>query len=102
MPSVGLYEWVTRPFPQTWTHIVAGDFVSPQFTNEGAWDLFCYDSAAGIGRFFAAVKNGELDNGVNVIDGPLEFGVLQHWDAEESDVFVFFLEERWRSVSWLR
>jgi hypothetical protein len=29
-------------------------------------------------------------------------GLLQHRDAEESDGFVFFLEERWRRVSWLR
>ena len=84
MPSVGLYEWVTRPFPQTFTHIVAGDFVNPQFTSQGAWDLFCYDRAAGIGRFYATVKNGKLDNGVNVIDGPLEFGPIHTFDQRWS------------------
>ena len=29
-------------------------------------------------------------------------GLIQHRDAEEPDGFVFFLEERWRRVSWLR
>ena len=71
-------------FAETWTHIVAGDFVNPQFASQGAWDLFCYDSAAGIGRFYATVKNGQLDNGVNVIDGPLEFGEIHTFDQRWS------------------
>jgi len=74
MSTLELDVWVTRQFPTTWTHIVKGSFADPQLATQGATDLFCYDRNAGIGAFFATVRNGQLDNGTPVQDGPLQVG----------------------------
>jgi hypothetical protein len=66
--------WVTRPFPKTWTHVIKGSFADPQLDTRGATDLFCYDRNAGIGAFFATVRNGRLDDGTPVQDGPRQVG----------------------------
>lgn len=74
MPGISLHQWVTREFPRTWTHIVHGSFTDPQLESQNSSDLFCYDRAAGVGKFFATVKQGRLDNGIPVQDGPHEIG----------------------------
>jgi hypothetical protein len=74
MSKFELDVWVTRQFPKTWTHVVKGSFADPQFDTRGATDLFCYDRNAGIGAFFATVKNGHLDDGTLVQDGPRQVG----------------------------
>ena len=84
MPSVGLYEWVTRPFPQTFTHIVAGDFVNPQFASQGAMGFVLLRPCSWDRTLLRYRKNGQLDNGVNVIDGPLEFGEIHTFDQRWS------------------
>ena len=74
MSTLELTVWVTQQFPPTWTHIIGGDFVNPQVATENAADLFCYDQNAGIGSFFATVKNGRLDDGTLVVDGAHQIG----------------------------
>lgn len=74
MSKFELTEWVTQQFPKTWTHVIKGSFADPQSGTQGATDLFCYDRNAGIGAFFATVKNGRLDDGTLVPDGPHQVG----------------------------
>lgn len=74
MSKFELDVWVTRPFLKTWTHVIKGSFVDPQSATQGATDLFCYDRNARIGAFFATVKNGRLDDGTLVQDGPRQVG----------------------------
>jgi hypothetical protein len=66
--------WVTREFPKGFTNIIKGDFVNPQSATQGATDLFCYDRNTGVGSFFATVRNGRLDDGTPVPDGPRKVG----------------------------
>ena len=61
MSKFELAVWTTQQFPKSWTHIIKGSFADPQSSTQGATDLFCYDRNAGIGAFFATVKNGRLD-----------------------------------------
>lgn len=70
-----LSPWVTREFSKTWTHVIKGSFVDPQLETRGMTDLFCYDRNKGIGAFFAMVKNGRLDDGTPVPDGPEQIGI---------------------------
>ncbi|MGB9180125.1 MAG: hypothetical protein WCB68_12835 [Pyrinomonadaceae bacterium] len=74
MSKFELGVWVSRQFPKTWTHVIKGSFADPQFDTRAATDLFCYDRNAGIGAFFATVKNGKLDDGTLVQDGPHQVG----------------------------
>ena len=75
MSIFALDVWVTREFPKGFTHVLKGDFVNPQFATQGATDLFCYDRNTGVGSFFATVRNGKLDNGTLVVDGPRKIGI---------------------------
>ncbi len=86
MPTISLYHWVTRGFPRTWTHMLKGGFADPQTASQNATDLFCYDRNAGIGKFFATVKNGRLDNGVLVQDGPYEVGGAHTFSRRWTDI----------------
>ncbi len=74
MSQFELDVWVTREFPRTFTHVIKGSFADPQLDTHAATDLFCYDRNAGIGAFFATVKNGRLDDGTLVVDGPQKVG----------------------------
>jgi hypothetical protein len=74
MSEFDLDVWVSKEFPSGWTHIIKGDFVNPQAATQAATDLFCYDQNTGIGAFFATVKNGRLDDGTPVPDGPHKIG----------------------------
>ena len=74
MSKLELQVWVSRTFPKSWTHVIAGSFADPQRESQGATDLFCYDRNAGIGAFFATVKNGRLTDGTLVQDGPYQVG----------------------------
>lgn len=74
MSKFQLNTWVTREFPKTWSHVIKGSFVDPQSSSQGATDLLCYDQNSGIGAFFATVKNGRLNDGTLVIDGPHQVG----------------------------
>src|SRR5215216_1546820 len=74
MSKFELDVWVTRQFPKTWTHVIKGSFADPQLDTQGATDLFCYDQTLRIGAFFATVRNGRLDDGTPVQDGPRQVG----------------------------
>ena len=74
MPQFQLNVWVTRDFPRGFTHVIAGSFADPQSSTQAATDLFCYDRNTGVGAFFATVKNGRLDDGTPVPDGPHKVG----------------------------
>ena len=74
MSKFELNVWVTREFPRTWTHVIKGSFANPQVDTQNMTDLFCYDRNNGIGAFFATVKNGRLDDGTLVVDGPHKIG----------------------------
>lgn len=74
MSNLKLDVWVARDFPRTWSHVVKGSFADPQRATQGATDLFCYDKDAGLGAFFATVRNGRLDNGSLAVDGPRQVG----------------------------
>lgn len=80
MAKFQLNVWVSRQFPETWTHVIKGSFVDPQLATRGATDLFCYDRNAGIGAFFATVQNGRLDDGTLVVDGPRQIGINHTFD----------------------
>jgi hypothetical protein len=75
MAIFALDVWVTREFPRGFTHVLKGDFVNPQSATQGATDLFCYDRGTGVGSFFATVRQGKLDNGTPVVDGPRKIGI---------------------------
>jgi hypothetical protein len=74
MSEFELNVWVSTRFPSGWTHIIKGSFADPQSATQAATDLFCYDRNTGIGAFFATVKNGRLDDGTPVLDGPRRVG----------------------------
>ena len=97
MSKFKLNVWVSREFPRTWTHVVKGSLVDPQQSTQGATDLFCYDRDAGIGAFFATVKNGRLDNGTLVVDGPRQIGINHTFNHRWThivhippDLFLFY------------
>jgi len=71
---VALTIAVTQSFPQTYTHIVKGNFADPQLASQGATDLFCYDRNANIGSFYATVQEGLLDDGTPVTSGLVKIG----------------------------
>lgn len=89
MSKFELDVWVTRPFLKTWTHVINGAFADPQFATQGATDLFCYDRNAGIGAFFATVKNGRLDDGTLVQDGPRQVGPNHTFSRRWTHVVYF-------------
>jgi hypothetical protein len=74
MPNFELDVWATRLTSNNFSHIVKGSFADPQFDTRGMTDLFCYDRITGIGVFLATVKNGRLDDGTPVLDGPHQVG----------------------------
>jgi len=71
--------------------------ISPACSGFGPRLSLSYDSGSDYGPF---VFGWSLS--LPAITRRTDKGLLQHWDAQESDVFAFFLEERWRRVSWLR
>lgn len=82
MSQFQLNIWVTRDFPRGFTHVIAGSFADPQSSTQAATDLFCYDRNTGVGAFFATVKNGRLDDGTPVPDGPHKVGGESYlWQA---------------------
>ncbi len=86
MVTYTLHEWVTRPFPKTWTHIVAGHFADPQLATQAATDLFCFDADARVGGVFANVREGHLDDGTVVPRGPRRVGGLFRADRRWTHV----------------
>jgi hypothetical protein len=86
MSKFELDVWVTREFPKTWTHVVKGSFADPQIDTQGATDLFCHDRNARIGAFFATVRNGHLDDGTLVQDGPHQVGANHTFSRQWTQV----------------
>jgi len=72
MINYTMNEWVARAFPNGFTHVVNGNFSDPQRASQAADDLLCYSRTTGTATIFATVKNGRLDSGRPVVDGPLQ------------------------------
>lgn len=74
MTAYQLQEWATRPFPRTYSKIVGANLVDPQQASQGAVDLLGFDTDANLGRIYASVREGRLDDGTIVQGGPHQIG----------------------------
>ena len=55
-------------------NLVAGNFADPQQASQGATDLLCFDTNTNAGAIFATVREGKLDDGTVVQNGPRQVG----------------------------
>lgn len=70
MATYELCEWVTRPFSRDYSIIVAGDFSNLQPISHDTKDLLCFDANANTVVIFATVRDGALNDGTIVQNGP--------------------------------